>query len=318
MRIGRLLVCFGLCFCLSGISSATEYPDFYVPLPDEPNKVVVAFREALRNEDWDRALSFCSEGVKYAAEHRASTGEFFHSVFPIRECLAAPEFRVGPRSDKAIGLPVTYQLAIEIPQEYPLTLELYEGRWELGFPVLPLDAWKESMNREAGNDLLEREEWSIRTQPLKAQLKSCSVEIESPSGSVFQVGEPIRLRVSLFNRTDSPLWLAPDDFKWNDRLDIENSSGEKVPYTFGPVQTAIGWNVKEIHPGGRFVLCDGIDPTATYDLGKPGKYRVRYKKRLGWFLSDPIQQPNGVDNLSGASSFSVPSNTLEIEIVSKD
>jgi len=263
--------------------------DWFAELDGDPGGVARQFLEALRQSDWDRALSLCSQRVKAEALRAAATEVFFRQYVPVEKLAAVSPFRprgYGSRDGKASE--VSAEVEIDVPEsKWPLQwrwrLVRAGSSWLADFELVPLDRFiqKELIKREFLPDGARRGEMSERDLTY----------VLMPITSEFVISQPMLLSVQMRNDGNTPAGYRHTPVTVNDPMLVTGPDGETVPYVDTSYQTMVYPDA--ILPGEVVVLADKYDVTSQYRIIHPGRYRFQFR---------------------GTHHGGKPSNILEVDI----
>jgi hypothetical protein len=265
------------------------------------------FHQALRADEWERALALCSAQTKERAKEYASAERYFRDYVPIDALLAETEYHTcGGGTDK-MGL-VREDLFVRLPGAtdeetvgWVWYMEKVDGVWLVRPPDVPVAEYKK---RDIDRRRRQKEEADAKWRRLEPKLEGLRTQLTALQDE-FRVGRPMLFRLELVNEGRHELSYDHQSVAVNASMTITAEDNRMVPYTRGPVQT--GEHDRPIQPGTTVVLFDALDVARDYDLTKPGKYRIQFNGR-GLEISDA----RGVDN--GAARRKFPSNVVEIDV----
>jgi len=105
---------------LAGQNISGKDPGGSPGLPPEENVLILQFQQTLKNQQWDKALEFCSDRVRKAAAADQSVEVFLRQTIPIAELVDAKSFPECGRSWRGnpvdpSSLVVTHCLARYLP-----------------------------------------------------------------------------------------------------------------------------------------------------------------------------------------------------------
>lgn len=271
-RVIQIWICI-----LSAVLYAGPQPADLSIIPDDIQLVLTQFRQALRDSQWQRALSLCTENVRSKAVPYDSPQAFFEAVVPLDQITALTDLKSRERA----GFDGSwYRFSFEIPLtspdwEYPLEWKLAAVRqdsgWTIEFPTKPLPIWlkhavlisKTINDRHHIDPRQAREGFDVRLIPLS---------------NAFVLGQPIPLRLEIENTSNETLGYTRTSYMVNDPLEVKDPNGRPVPYLDSSYQTMIG--VDFVEPGEMVVLVERYDLYSQYHITKPGRYTIQFKKEI--------------------------------------
>ncbi|HON92350.1 MAG TPA: hypothetical protein PLT20_08985 [Sedimentisphaerales bacterium] len=242
-----------------------------------PLNVARSFQEALRQSDWQKALSFCSPRVKADGITPESAAASFKRFVPVEQIVALREFRpggFGSRDESVTEISMRVRIPLPGGQwsvDWPWTLVKVEQKWFVDFVPVALDIFvrKEALKRE----FMER--------PIKMNAGEFARAVEfllHPIDYEFAIGAPMRFRVEMRNVSDDPI-----PYRWssgimvNDPMLVIDPNGEPVPYVDTSYQIGVAMDVAL--PGETIVLAESYDVATQYRIVRPGRYRFQFR---GW------------------------------------
>jgi hypothetical protein len=244
-------------------------------LADQAKAVMLKFQQALKDSDWERALSLCSQKVKRKAKQSDSAEAFFKSVVPIQEVISFSDFRVRGWSSGGGGIErYHYYVGVRVPErdfadEWEWTIVRTRAGWFVDFKPYSLEVWmkhqKIRYRYKPGKPLVSREK---RRKGLEIRLVPISEE--------FVIGEPMLFRLEMTNVGDETLPYWPTSYMVNDPMIVKGPNGKSVAFMGGSCQTAV-W-LEFIEPGETIILVGSYDVTSQYDIVSPGKYSFQFKR----------------------------------------
>jgi hypothetical protein len=149
-----------------------------IPLHPKARSTVVQFQSALRNQDWEQALTFCSESVKTAAREYASSEEFFRDVVPVEQILGLHRLETHVaryRGIKRLNVSVYHwTVPVATGESEPDFIQRYEvvkskDCWEINLPCEPLDQWLEETRKRRELALRELRQMGEKMLPAQAR-----------------------------------------------------------------------------------------------------------------------------------------------------
>ncbi len=263
--------------------------DQWAELDGDPGGVARRFLEALRQSNWDQALSLCSPAVKAKALRAASAEVFFRQFVPVGKLAALSQFQPrgrGSRDGKVIE--VSAEVDIDVPEaQWPVrwnwSLVRADRTWLVDFGLVPLDQFiqKELLKSEFLNSGVRRPKMSERDLSY----------ILTPITSEFVIGRPMLLSLEIKNEGTDPVACGRISVAVNDPMLVTGPDGETISYVDTGYQTAGGIDV--ILPGEAIVLADQYDVTSQYRIIRPGRYTFQFR---------------------GTHPGGKPSNVLEVDV----
>ncbi len=248
--------------------------DWFAELDGDPGRVARGFLDALRESDWDRALSFCSESIKAKTRELDSAAAFFQRFVPVAQLAALPQYRpCGYSSRDGKVITVSGEVRIDTPQaRWPVRWEWELVRagatWLVDFELVPLADFiqKELIKSEMINDDRARRRWESR-EGIRYVL--------TPVTDEFVIGQPMRLRLVMKNEGREPAGYTRTSAMVNDPLLVTGPDGTTLSYMDTSYQTMAGPDI--ILPGEVVVLADAYDVTSQYHIVRPGRYTFQWR-----------------------------------------
>jgi len=251
----------------------------YVDLCGWADAVLYRFQSALKESDWDRALSLCSMPIRAKAKEWGSTKAFFTAFMPIEQITELSGFPVrsySGRAGKIVSL--SFFLGLDAPEvEWPIRWECSvvkeDNHWWVDFKTLPVKILikKELLRRE-----LEKEDAETRMAKFDRGIEFRLI----PLTEEFAVGRPMLFRIEMLNVSEEPILYTatgPTSVVANDRMIITGPNGGIIKYVDTSYQIAVLPNV--ILPDETIVLIDNYDVIRQYYITRPGIYSFKFK---GW------------------------------------
>lgn len=317
-RVALWTGCMGI--VLSGIPSAyAGKGEGRIKPPAEAQALLSRFQQTLRDSQWDKALSLCSDRVRAGACSYPSAEMLFQDVVPVKAVVALDSFPMSsytiiadpagqPESDRLTRIGQFVQISQAEPRpaiDWCWTLFRLDTRWIMDFDPMPL------------SDVKERETQRLRKAAADLALVDHVVTGVTtrltPLNQTYTVGQPTLLRLELTNGSDLDLVYEHSQVALNDPLIVTDARGERIPYAAGPVQTTL--RLGRVHKGGTVVLFDGLDLGRQYGVTQTGRYKVQFSgKGLTVGIAALGGQQSPEDWPSHTSSKSFPSNVVEIEV----
>ncbi|UCG55957.1 MAG: hypothetical protein JSU70_13920 [Phycisphaerales bacterium] len=257
----------------------TGYLNTYVGLSGQPDAVAFEYCKALREKDWPKALSYCSDPAKAAARQCDSPRAFFESYVPVEKLAALSAFAVrgyGRVADDITRL--SFEIRLDVPQaEWPVnwhwSLIREQDEWSVDFKTMPVETL---VTKELARRALEKEDGRTRIEKLKQHTEIRLV----PLAEEFVIGQPMLFRVEMNSHGDVPILYTaagPHTIMCNDPMLIVDPSGAVVAYVDTSYQ--IGVWPDAILPGETIVLADKYDAASQYRIRTPGVHRFQFR---GW------------------------------------
>ncbi|MHC4087815.1 MAG: hypothetical protein ACYSWZ_10040 [Planctomycetota bacterium] len=268
----------------------------YVDLCGWADAVLYRFQLALKESNWERALSLCSKPVRAKAKGYGSAGAFFKDYMPIEKITELSGFPVRSFSGRAGKITsLSFYLRLEEPEaEWPISWECSvvkeDGHWLVNFKALPVKILikKELLRRE-----LEKEDAETRMAKFDRDIEFRLI----PLTEEFEVGLPMLFRIEMVNVGGEPILYratGPTAVVANDRLNITGPNGKTIQYVDTSYQIA-GWpNV--ILPDETIVLVDNYDVVRQYNITRPGRYTFQFK---GWSTDTKVSNTIDVEVRDG-------------------
>jgi ankyrin repeat protein len=259
-------------------------------LPEIASKVMIRFQKAIKDSDWTRALSYCSNKVKSKGKEYDSTEAFFKNVLPIDEITALSEFHISGMSRRNDDV-ISYRCEIRLKDpgsKYSLSWNLSvlkeDSNWVVDLPTKPLDVWlkHENLKMKWMNERYRFDEektqkgfdeWINEEFKGEKNRKGFDVRLVSLSED-FVVGKPMLFRVEMKNISNETLGYMHTSFI-NDPMLIKDSNGVIVHYIDTSYQTAE--SPEFVEPAETIILADNYDARSQYHITKPGKYTFQFK-----------------------------------------
>lgn len=265
----------------------------YVSVCGHADTVLYRFQRALKDSNWERALSLCSKSVRTKAKECESAEAFFKVFMPLEQITALSGFPIRGRSRRAGKIvSLSFFLQLEAPEaEWPIrwkcSVVKESGHWLVDFKTLPVSTLikKELLRRK-----LQDEDGKTRIEKLKKGIEFNLI----PVTEEFVIGQPMLFRIEMTNVIDTPILYtaaASSSVVVNDPMTITGPNGKIIKYVDTSYQIVVWPDV--ILPDETIVLVDNYDVVRQYYITKPGRYIFQFK---GW--------PRDIK----------PSNTEEIEV----
>jgi hypothetical protein len=240
----------------------------------DPAGAAGRFQQALKDSDWNRALSCCSSSVQAKAKEFASPEAFFNTCVPIKE-LVGRTFDPHSYSSRE-GKTVTMGDTVELPTaatdrtriQWRWTLRRVDSTWLVDFSAIPLDRFIEK----------EKIKWDMsnggrRTPP--EEFDRAIKYILSPVSSEFVIGQPMLFRIEMKNEGNTPIGFRRTSVIVNDPIRVIAPDGGELPYVDTSYQTVE--NADAILSGEVIVLADEYDVASQYEIIRPGRYKFQFQ-----------------------------------------
>jgi len=271
----------------------------YVSVCGQADIALYRFQRALKEHNWERALSCCSRPVKVKAKEFNSAKAFFKDYIPVAQITGLSEFRVRGHSARADKLTrLSFEIPLEVPEaKWPVRWEwslIWDtDRWLVDFKTLPVKILvrKELLRRE-----LEDEDGRVRMEKIKKGIEFNLIPITKE----FVIGQPMLFRIEMINVSNSPILYTatgPTAVMANDKMIITGPDGERVEYVDTSYQILVYSDV--ILPDEKIVLVDKYDATTQYRIVEPNRYTFQFK---GWPRDVKLSNTVQVDVKHGALS----------------
>ena len=288
-------------------------------LSEEALSVMHQFQQGLKECEWEKVLSHCSESVITKAKEYESTEAFFRDVVPIETIVQTSEFRIFPvkGSPNSFYCVFDWHFRTSDPEMEHRTgwqphMYKTDTGWLVDFRTKPL---KLSIERYKQSVLRSRriaKEYQARQKALEPKLKGIKTRL-TPVSKEFVLGQPMLFRLELINGGEAELLYDDQQVDVNDSMIITDENENRIPYIAGPVQT--GGYLRPIKPGESVILFDEFDMNKQYDIKKPGMFKVQFSGR-GLHIGESRSEEDSLwdyDNFIGTEKR-FPSNVVEIEI----
>ncbi|HVP11893.1 MAG TPA: hypothetical protein VMV94_11995 [Phycisphaerae bacterium] len=279
-------------------------------LPADVKAALDTFRQALRDSDWDKALSCCTDRTQARVKDYQSKEQYLREFVPLDKLLAETEYRICGGSVRADQAMARYDLFLRLHERlegeiinWNWWLERTDHGWRVDLPDVSVERWT---MQELARLHRQREEFEARLKSLEPKLEGLRTQLTALQDE-YRVGQPMLFRLELINESRYELFYDRQQVEVNGSMTIICEDGRVVPYTAGPVQTLGG--PRAIQPGGDAVLFEHFDVAKQYDMTKPGKYRVRFNGH-GLEVTDAPDDKGS--RVSARRQF--PSNTVEIDV----
>ncbi|MEI8063872.1 MAG: hypothetical protein WCH84_07395 [Verrucomicrobiota bacterium] len=284
-------------------------------LPPEENVLILQFQQTLKNQQWDKALEFCSDRVRKAAAANQSPEVFLRKTIPIAELVDAksfPECGLSWRGNPvdSSSLVVTHCLALPANLEaeaiqWRWKTSQVNHQWVIDFEVLPLCEVIERVSKEKA---------ALRHCQAATELALAKVKVRlSGLNQKYIAGQPMLFRLEIVNESDSDLVYDSQQVAVNWPLNVVDSDGKTVE-CIGSCSQTFG-SYRRIKAGETNVLFDSLNLASQYDMHKPGRYTVQYCGRgLEIGLPRPPEAGIGYERQACSSLKKVLSNPITIDV----
>jgi hypothetical protein len=263
----------------------------------DPVGVARAFQDALRESNWQQALSYCSQQVKAKAGEFDSEEAFFKRFVPVEQIVALPGFsprEFSGRDGRTVRM--SARVGIDVPGakwpvEWGWTLVKTGQTWWIDFEVMSLENF-------VRKELLRREFMERRPRIQPEEFARAIEFFLSPVGSEFVIGKPMPFRVEMRNVGGEPIsYTRSASVMTGDPMLVTGPDGQTVPYV--DVSYQIGVALDVILPGETIVLADRYDVTSQYRIVQAGRYRFQFR---GWPRESELSNVCEVDVKPGVLS----------------
>lgn len=285
-----------------------------------PRKAAIAmlqFQDALEQEEWTKALTFCSEEVTTASQQWGSPRDFFRKTVPIDTVLTLRTFPY--HSCRTANGTRSYDLYIRLtePNFVPVilwdcSLQEADGEWRIRFSPEPVDL-EEAIRKRKAQVAARKNELEQLRKALEPELRGVKTHLTAVSDE-FVVGKPMVFRLELMNYGAHTLLYDDQQVAVNASMVILNEDKRRVPYIGGSYQTCGGWKV--LKPNSTVVLCKHLDINGQYAIGRPGVYWVQFRGEplsIGKKLSP--DDPNDPFSNVISTTTQFPSNIIRIDAI---
>jgi hypothetical protein len=254
-------------------------------LPGRPDSVLLRFQRALQEQNWQAALSLCSENIQKKAKEGKSPEEFLKAYLPIDDLVKMTELPTRGYSgtlEKISNINLDISISSsktdnEAPVSWKWSLVRDdENKWLVDFKVLPIDilVQKERLIRKFIN--AESNVRAANTAKFNQGIKFNLV----PISEKYVIGQPMLFKVEMINTSDEPISFTtagPTAIMTSNPMYITGPEKEEIDYIYPSVQIGVGSDV--ILPKETIVLVDSYDVTSQYFINKPGQYAFQFR---GW------------------------------------
>ena len=300
----------------------------------QANMLFLRFQDALAGEQWQEALSLCSDRVRAKAREWSSPQAFFKETFPGDLVLARDFGYWTLRADQPGGSDWPdkanwYGLFVNLtePETRPV-LQWYwaicvtNGTWVVDYPPVRMDEYaarKSRAIRKRDDELAQtRQSLRVAAEGVHTRLTAISQE--------FVIGSPMLFRLELINAGSVPVHYQNSGIEFYG-LSVYDDKQQQLASTSGTLQIIVGY--KEVGPGASVVLTDRIDLNSNHALTKPGRYSVQFNGEhlaIGKPLPSEGQKllqfdPFGENVWAGVPFVAVtnrfPSNAIRIHVATR-
>ena len=252
-------------------------------LPAGAKATLDAFRQALRDSDWDKALSCCTARVQARANEYPSKEQYLRDFVPLNEFLVEANYRsaggqLAPNTVGKTGEIIEYYFnlrlsdALDGAHGWPWSLQKAGTAWLVKLPDVPAEEWTRREVPRYWHDQREKEKAKAAGKALEPKLEGLRTHL-SAQQTEYRVGLPMLFRLELINEGRYALSYDDHELVHSWSLSITDQNGRRVRCTTGPVQI-MSPGRRTIRPNETAILFTNLDIAKTYDLTKPGKYRV--------------------------------------------
>ncbi len=286
-----------------------------VTLSEEALSVMHRFQQSLKECEWEKALSYCSESVITKAKEYESTEAFFRDVVPVKQLVQMKSFPVSQvQGQKKEATSFGCFMRIREPDIKPKiswkwTVNKTEAGWLIDFEPIPLELWIE---QETLRKKRQAEEQKARQKALEPKLEGIKTHLSTVTEK-FILGQPLLFRLELINDGKAELGYDHQQVKVNKSMIITDENENRIPYIAGMFQTVGGYH--PIMPGESVILFDNFDIATQYAITTPGKYKVQFSGK-GIQIVERIEEHGDLGHFKQIiqTSIRIPSNVVEIEI----
>jgi hypothetical protein len=278
-------------------------------MPGGMRAALDGFRAALRANEWDKALSFCTEETRARAKEYGTAERYLRDYVPIKELLAEADYMNCGGGWRRGATDVKFTtFFVRLPQpgsdedaDWDWSVEELGGSFRLNLPEVTV---AERVKREQDRRRRQKAEAEARWQALEPKLAGLRTELVALPGE-YRVGGPICVRLELVNGGQDDVFYDSQHVGKLESMTITAEDGSTVRYTAGFCQTCARYVA--IRPGEMVVLLESLDLAQQYAISEPGKYCVQFN---GHGLS--IGDKAGSDQFLARRQF--PSNSIEIVV----
>ena len=302
----------------------------------QANMLFLRFQDALAGEQWQMALSLCSDRVRAKAREWPSPEAFFKETLPV-ELLLAQDFGYWTlRANHYGGFDWTdranwYGLFVNLtkPEATPVVQWIWaikedagSGKWLVDYPPVRLEeyiAGRSQAIRERDDELARiRESVKLQAEGLRTRLTAISQQ--------FVIGSPMWFRLELINEGSVPVHYQNSGIAFYG-LTVCDNQQQQLASTNGAAQIVVG--TRKVDPGASVVLADKIDLNSNHLLTKSGRYSVQFNgehleigKPVPWERQKISSDPFGENVWLGVGSFVAitnrfPSNVIQIDVATR-
>jgi hypothetical protein len=239
----------------------------------DPAGVAHGFQEALRDGDWDRALSFCSQAVRAAARGYDSSEAFFVQTVPVKKVVGhkfTPHL-YSHRDGKAT------RMADDVG--FDLGPDDWWARWTWALTRVG-QSWKVdfqpiSLQRYIQKERVKKEFQEHGQQTSREAFDAATRYVLRPRTDEFVLGQPMLFRLEMQNVGDTPIAFYRFDLMVNDPMIVTDPNDRILPYVDTDYSVAL--RSEAILPGETIVVADHYDVTSQYRILRPGPYTFQFK-----------------------------------------
>ena len=278
----------------------------------------IRFQDALAAEQWQDALSLCSDRVRAAAAQWSSPGAFFRDTVPI-DLLLSRDFGYWSSRPQFYGLlvPLTEQESKPFIQWY-WAIYATNQTWLVDYPPVKLDDYVG--RKKVAMEEREKEASQLRLS-LEPKLKEVRIRL-LPVSERFIIGSPMLFRLELANQGKATVDYMDSGVAYSP-LTVLDDKGQPLPYTQTPAQIPV--RKGQVASGASVVLADRIDLSRHCAITNPGSYTVRFAG-AALAIGQPVRRwnlgPFGEDEseVTGVFDFfaltnQLSSNVIQIEVI---
>ena len=277
------------------------------------NMLFLRFQDALAAEQWQDALSLCSDRVRATAAQWPSPGAFFKDTIPI-DLLLSRDFGYWSVRSQFYGLPVP----LTEPESQPFiqwywAIYATNQTWVVDYPPLKLD--KYVTRKKAAIEEREKEATQLRGS-LESRLKDVRSRL-LPVSEQFIIGSPMLFRVELVNQGQAVVDYMDSGVAYSP-LTVLGNKGQALPYTQTPAQIPV--RKGQVAPRASVVLADRMDLSRHYAITNPGSYTVRFAGEA-LAIGQPIRRWNpgpfgeNESEITGVFDFFALTNRLSSDVI---
>ncbi len=280
-KLGSFVIAAGIVIVIAStayVQAAGETKRERKPLeaPKDAAALLGEFQKALKEADWQKALSLCTEEVKAKAAGYESLEAFFKDFVPMKEICSKTEFRLRGQSGRGAFTKYMYPIDLKNPNalgelEWNLYAAQSGGKCSIDFETKPLKIWikHEILQQKVTNK-------KLKIDPNETK-KGFEVKL-IPLSQYFVIGKPMLFRVEMKNTSDKTLGYRKTSFMVNDPLIAKDSNGKIMPYADTSYQTTI--SPEFVEPGETVILGDNYDARSQYNIKESGTYTFQFKETM--------------------------------------